>query len=417
MANADGRELWIGIAEHTRTEVRAWSGFRRIEDANAHLDILSQLFPFGAAYFFEFLINPTVSGFVLHVDIPKARSIIEATSGKAYVRKGAQNLPVNSPDKRGQLERNKGITTYETETINTGTNVITNSATTIGFMLEVIPTAEPEEWFRKQQVIVDDTPTVSGVVLFADEPQALLPKRSGIKIYRYQTSDSEGSRPTLVGDPLSIEGSAYVLITTAVSKTQEIIGGISKLGEKGLESVTYPPETLHAIITNAVLHRDYAVPDDIHVRIFDNRVEVESPGLLPGHVTERNILRERFARNPMVVRLINKFPDPPNKDVGEGLNTAFAAMRTMRLKDPEIRQFENSVIVYIRHSRLASPEDAIMSYFEDHEEITNSIARNLTGTASENSIKNVFTRLSQRSMIERMPGKLGRASSWRKVTS
>ena len=333
------------------------------------------------------------------------------------MRKGAQNLPVNSPDKRGQLERNKGITTYETETINTGTNVITNSATTIGFMLEVIPTAEPEEWFRKQQVIVDDMPTVSGVVLFADEPQALLPKRSGIKIYRYQTSDSEGSRPTLVGDPLSIEGSAYVLITTAVSKTQEIIGGISKLGEKGLESVTYSPETLHAIITNAVLHRDYAVPDDIHVRIFDNRVEVESPGLLPGHVTERNILRERFARNPMVVRLINKFPDPPNKDVGEGLNTAFAAMRTMRLKDPEIRQFENSVIVYIRHSRLASPEDAIMSYFEDHEEITNSIARNLTGTASENSIKNVFTRLSQRSMIERVPGKLGRASSWRKVTS
>lgn len=134
-------------------------------------------------------------------------------------------------------------------------------------------------------------------------------------------------------------------------------------------------------------------------------------------MTERNILRERFARNPMVVRLINKFPDPPNKDVGEGLNTAFAAMRTMRLKDPEIRQFENSVIVYIRHSRLASPEDAIMSYFEDHEEITNSIARNLTGTASENSIKNVFTRLSQRSMIERVPGKLGRASSWRKVTS
>jgi len=38
--------------------------------------------------------------------------------------------------------------------------------------------------------------------------------------------------------------------------------------------------------------------DDVHVRVFDNRVEVESPGRLPAHVTPENILEERFARNP-----------------------------------------------------------------------------------------------------------------------
>ena len=62
------------------------------------------------------------------------------------------------------------------------------------------------------------------------------------------------------------------------------------------------------------------------MRVFDNRVEVESPGILPGQVTVKNILDEQFARNGMLVRLVNKFPDPPNKDVGEGLNTAFKAM-------------------------------------------------------------------------------------------
>ena len=57
------------------------------------------------------------------------------------------------------------------------------------------------------------------------------------------------------------------------------------------------------IITNAVLHRDYSITTDIQIRIFDNRVEVESPGKLPGHVTVNNILSAQSARNPKIVRL------------------------------------------------------------------------------------------------------------------
>ena len=37
--------------------------------------------------------------------------------------------------------------------------------------------------------------------------------------------------------------------------------------------------------------------DDVQIRIFDNRIEVQSPGILPAHITVRNILEERFARN------------------------------------------------------------------------------------------------------------------------
>lgn len=67
-----------------------------------------------------------------------------------------------------------------------------------------------------------------------------------------------------------------------------------------MESITYPHETLHEIITNAVLHRDYSIVADVQIRIFDNRVEVESPGKLPGHVTKENILDTQSARNPTV---------------------------------------------------------------------------------------------------------------------
>jgi ATP-dependent DNA helicase RecG len=126
-----------------------------------------------------------------------------------------------------------------------------------------------------------------------------------------------------------------------------------------------------------VLHRDYSIHTDVQVRIFDNRIEVESPGTLPGHITVKNILREQLSRNRFIVRLIHKFPNPPNKDVGEGLNTAFQAMRRLNLKDPIVEENENSVIVYIRHEPLASRAVIIMDYLETHPEINNSKAREL----------------------------------------
>ena len=73
-----------------------------------------------------------------------------------------------------------------------------------------------------------------------------------------------------------------------------------------------------------------------------------------------------------MVRWINRFPDPPNKDVGEGLRTAFAAMQQLQLRQPEIEETTGSVLVRIRHQRLASPEEIILEYLRTHDEITNS---------------------------------------------
>ena len=75
--------------------------------------------------------------------------------------------------------------------------MISNSNITISFILNVVPLAEPDEWLVKQNLIVSDLPTVAGILLFADEPQTALPKRSAIKLYRYQTKEEEGFRETL----------------------------------------------------------------------------------------------------------------------------------------------------------------------------------------------------------------------------
>lgn len=403
-ANADGGELFIGISEDRTSGARTWNGFPNVEAANGHIQPFEHLFPLGNDFEYCFLQSPGLPGLVLQVQVRKTSDVKRATDGEVYIRRGAQNLPVSNPEALRRLEYTKGVASFENESVDVPLQTIENSEPALEFMLGVVPTAEPGPWLTKQRLARDGRPTVAGLLLFAEEPQAILAKRCGIKIYRYRTRDSEGTRDTLAFTPLTVEGHIYSQIKEAVQKTTEVVQEIRRLGDAALESVEYPNETLHEIITNAVLHRDYSIADDIHIRVFDNRIEVESPGRLPAHITVENILNERFSRNGSLVRIINKFPDPPNQDVGEGLNTAFAAMRKIGLKPPRIEEKGNSVLVVIKHEPLSSPEQLILEYLEVHESIRNRQARDVCNIGADYIIKRIFGQLGDRGLIEQIPG-------------
>ncbi len=405
-ANSDGGDLFIGVGEIGQEKKRVWDGFEDPEAANGHIQCLEEFFPLGTDFQYEFLRCTSHPGVVLHVQVQKTRDIRKASDSIPYLRRGPQSLPQKTEDSLLRLRYNKGITSFETESIAAPKAAVTESKVIKEFIRNVVPTSEPEKWLRKQVLLNGDNPTVAGVLLFADEPQAIIPKRCGIKVYRYKTKDAAGFREALAFTPETIEGCVYDQIHAAVRRTTEIIESIPVLGDGSLEYVKYPPEALHEIITNAVLHRDYSIADDVHIRIFDNRIEVQSPGRLPAHITPQNILDERYARNGAVVRLLNKFPNPPNQDVGEGLNTAFSAMNKLNLKPPVVREEENSVIVLIRHEPLASPEEAIMDYLRSNHSasINNSKAREITHISADHRVKTIFGRMVNKGMIEQVPG-------------
>lgn len=416
-ANSAGGEIFIGVQEQVTPtgKARSWKGFDDVEAANPFIQTLEAMAPLGNHYEASFLACPELPGLVLKLTIQKTREILAASNGNVYVRKSAQKLPVVGDAALQRLRLDKGIASFEDEAVGVPIDTISNSVTIIDFIINEIPTAEPEQWLKSQFLINRDRPTVAGVLLYSDAPQAALPKRSAVKIFQYKTREEGMDRDTLAFTPLTIEGPLYDVIKDAVSQTKQIVESITKIGEQGLENVSYPDETLHEIITNALLHRDYSIPADVQIRIYDDRVEVESPGRLPGHVTVANILDSQFARNPKVVRLINKFPDPPNQDVGEGLDTAFEAMRKLRLKEPTVEERENSVIVQIRHERLSSPAQIVMEYLGSHATITNAIGREITGLRRDVQMKDVFVALRKAGEIEQVPGKRGRATMWRKV--
>ena len=400
MANADGGDIYIGVEDTPR----AWDGAETIEDFNAHIQSFEAIFPLAGGSNCSFLSSKDCSGYILRLEIMKSQAVIFASDKIAYLRRSAQNLPQSDPSSLDRLRKNKGIVSFESELVNVDKKLVEESDAVRSFAKSVVPNADPAVWLKKQQLIKDDKPTVAGVMLFSDEPQALLPKRSGIKIYRYQTRE-DSERATLVFDPITIEGNIYELIFTSVRKAVELVEDIKIMTSQGLLKTKYPKEALHEIVTNAVLHRDYSVPDDIHIRIFENRIEVQSPGLLPAHITPENILQERFSRNGVIVRLINKFPNPPNKDVGEGLNTAFEAMKTMRLVEPVVSQVGMNVIVTLKHESLGSPETLIMEFLQHNDFIVNKQAREVANVHSENTMTHILRRMVEAGMLEVVTGK------------
>lgn len=407
-ANTDGGDLYVGIGEQViggNAKRRFWDGFPDAEAANGHLQAFQKHFPLGRDFQYQLLRCAKHRGLVLHVQVSRTQNVITSTDGIAYLRgRGAQNLPQTTPDELKRLEFTKGVTSFEGHPVQAAKEVITDSPIVQKFLENVVPNAQPEPWLKKQSMIVNDMPTVAGLLLFSEEPQAQLPKRCGIKVYRYETQETEGFRDVLTFIPITVEGCLYDQIKKAVGVTTAETEKIPHMGASGLEEIKYPPETLHEIITNAVIHRDYSIADDIHVRIFDNRIEVQNPGRLPAHVTPKNILNERFARNGAIVRLLNKFPDPPNRDVGEGLNTAFEKMHQLGLKEPQIEELDSDVMVTIRHEPLASPEQTIKNYLETHSTIKNKEAREITHIRDSDTMKRILSNMAKQGEIEAVPG-------------
>jgi len=401
-ANSSGGDIYVGISEKKEADkrVRTWNGFLATEDANGFIQMLESLAPLQNFFNISFLQHPLDKTYILQVTVFKTKDIIRSTKGETFIRCGGQKLKVDTPEKMRRLELDKGLSSFEDEKITESyiDDAVDSNAMTIFCKNSLNTNVDVVSWLHKQRLIKDNSLTLAGTILFVDEPQVVIPKRSAIKIFRYKTSEG-ASRDYLDKQPITIEGIAYRQIYDSVEKVNEIIEKI-KIADDKFKSIKYPDETLHEIITNAVLHRDYSITTDIQIRIFDNRVEVESPGKLPGLVTEANILNMQAARNPKMVRLINKFPQPPNKDVGEGLNTAFEAMEKLRLKPPIIHEKEASVLVIIKHEKMASPEQTIVEYLRRNNQIRNKIGREITGIKSENTMKRVFYKLKDMGFIQ-----------------
>lgn len=413
-ANADGGELLVGIADDKDEQDpgKRWNGAADIEEFNGLLQALQQLRP-TCKVNVSFLASPGRPGYVLHLEVEKDAFVHETPDGKVYQRVSAQSLPL-SIENIIALRYAKGEHTFEDAKVATARieDIVDGKEIQV-FLNDYSPRTDPLDFVVNQHLVDVRTwePSVAGLLLFANEPSAVVPKQCAVRIARYETREDEPERDHLK-ETFTVEGPLYHQIEDTVKALQKIMSATPIWTMEGLKPVEYPPESIWEIITNAVIHRDYSISDHIHVHVYDNRIEVRSPGKLPGYVTLENILDARYSRNPKIVRTLSRYKNPPNRDMGEGLNTAFQKMKDWKLRAPEIETEAGYVKVTLPHTPLASPEETVLEFLSKHDSIKNKEARDITGIRSENSMKNVFLRLQGDGHIEPVPGLKGSASRW-----
>lgn len=252
---------------------------------------------------------------------------------------------------------------------------------------------------------------MAAALLFHPCPSAVVPRKCAVKITRYETKEDDPERVHLA-EQFTVEGPLYPLINETVHTVEEIMSSIKVWSHDGLKNLDYPPEAIWEVIVNALIHRDYSISDDTQILIYNNRIEILSPGRLPGYITVENILDARYARNSKIVRTLNRYKEAPNKDLGEGLNTTFQKMKEWGLKAPEIIEDKNYVKVILPHVPLAAPTEAILTFLTSNDRITNQQARDITGIKSENLVKIEFYKLRDEELLERVPDLKGPKSAW-----
>lgn len=417
LGNADGGEVIIGIEDfkNQKDYIHRWDAFEEIEAMNSLLQSVFELNP-SANVDYEFLTSEIGKGYLLRIIVEKSSDVLKTADNTVYVRKGAQSLPLKDPQKIQELGFSKGNISYEDRIVEgLATETITESTEIKTFLADYYPKTDALEFVISQNLVDYKSWEVrtAAALMFHMNPSTVIATRCAVKITRYETREDDPERDHLA-EQMTLEGSLNNLIINTVSAVTNLMSNIKVWTPDGLQNVAYPPEAIWETIVNALIHRDYSISDDVQIYIFDNRIEVRSPGKLPGYVTLENILDARFSRNPKVVRTLNRYKDAPNKDLGEGLNTTFQKMKEFGLKDPLIFEDGNYLVVQLPHTPLASPSDSILHFLEKNETITNKQAREITGIKSENSVKAEFYKLRERGLLEQVPELKGPKSAWRK---
>ena len=195
-----------------------------------------------------------------------------------------------------------------------------------------------------EEVENDIRPRRAAVLLFADEPGSLLAaldSRADVRVMVYDGKQvNTGATPNLRKAPKTLRGPLIDLIDVTVKTVLDELAQGLTLTSSGFKTLhAYPERVVKEALVNAIVHRDYRLNRDIFVRIFDDRIEVESPGLLPGNITPTTIARMGSkARNPLIAGNLREFPERPNIDAGEGVPMMFAEMAQADLYPPQYRQ-------------------------------------------------------------------------------
>ncbi len=265
--------------------------------------------------------------------------------------------------------------------------------------------------------------TVAGLLLFGKTPQFFIPQ-SGLVYVRFAGVDPRGPgglpgytrREEFNGALARVIESAWAILLTEL-RGEAVVRGLTRE-----DRYVYPRFAVREALVNALCHRDYRTTGKrVEIRQFDDRLEISSPGGLPGYITLDNIVEEHFSRNP---RLVNGlFEWGYIEQLGLGIDRMIEEMVQGGHPSPEFKPTPYSFTVVLRKgnggrggplravpewaSGLGERQIQAIQYLHQYGRITNREYRDLCPTVTPETLRLDLADLVDKGLIIKIGDKKG----------
>lgn len=161
------------------------------------------------------------------------------------------------------------------------------------------------------EIMIEEGVSLSGMLLFGKSPNRFLPQ-AGIDAVAFPGTEKDyaarerkalrGPMTSLMNDDGDLLEAGLVEQALEFVRRNTPVTAVLEDGARRVEKPTYPNEVIREAVVNALIHRDYLLANtDIELAIYEDRLEVISPGRLPNGITpERMRAGTRASRNQLL---------------------------------------------------------------------------------------------------------------------
>ncbi len=358
------------------------------------------------------------------IRVPRSTELHALADGRVLIRSGKVNRPLGGQEIL-RLASAKNTGDFESEAV--------PGATIDDFSREII-----DEYLEKRAertkrpysgeintllseigaITAEGKPTVCGLLLFSAYPQQWLPQ-SGVVFAKFVGTTPRGEsgfagysrREELLGPVPRLIEATWNLVWSEMAISAVV---------KGLEredTYEYPPFAVREALVNAICHRDYRLRGRrIEVRMFSDRLEVISPGGLPGFITVENIKDEHFSRNPRLVGGL--FQWGYIEELGLGIDRMIEVMEQAGHSPPKFdaRPYSFALALHNERKKPRPPEwtrntnhrqARALQYIRENGSITNREYRGLINTVSAETLRLDLVDMVEKGILSKIGAKKG----------
>ncbi|NQU82848.1 MAG: putative DNA binding domain-containing protein [Parcubacteria group bacterium] len=268
-----------------------------------------------------------------------------------YLRMGDKNIKLNF-EQRQLLVHDKGMTHYELSKVKNITTQDLNEKLIKKYTNQIQCSSINQLLTGRNLATLKNgelSLNLAGILLFAKQPEKWL-DYARIRFLRYEgLTEKTGERINITKD-IKIFGPLPIQIRKTEELLNSILREFTTLNKEGKFVTTpeYPKFAWYEAIVNAVVHRGYDRGGaDIQIKMFDDRLEIISPGRFPGLVREENIRDVHFSRNPKIARVMTEMGFV--RELGEGVNRMIEEMKKANLPEPSFKDYGDMVTITLQN--------------------------------------------------------------------